>query len=252
MAAVMLIVFVSIAVLGVTTFIVQRFKQYNAEGINTSCIYLAQAGVQNALYFYRFRDLTANGYFTLGQTNIDSNNFFVLGGTDADMLMVNTSTSALGGTKNRDLLNLRMQNATGSRAITIDRMVVTWNNKSKLQGIGINGSTSWAGNLSSPANTNITDFTLNTTPTIYNINFLRFNGDMTGATISIQFIMTDDVGSSRSLTVFPASNNYNFTLQATGKTAGADIYRSISADYNALTAKIINYREVNNEIKPTP
>jgi len=63
-------------------------------------------------------------------------------------------------------------------------------------------------------------------------------------------MMTD--GSSKSLGVFMASNNYNFTLQATGKTAGADIYRTISADYNALTAKIINYREVNNEVKVTP
>lgn len=246
----MLIVFASIAVLGVTSFIVARFRQLENDQIYSRCIYLAQAGIQNALYFFRFRDLdlTANGSFSLGQTNIDANNFFVVGGTAADLLMVNTSSAALGGTGNRDLLNLRIQNATNSRTITIDRMIVSWNNSRTLRVIRINNSNLWTGTLSSPADANITNFRLNTTPTIYTINYLRFSGSMVGSTISVQFMMTD--GSIKALTVFPASNNNNFTVRSTGKVTGSNIFRTIQADYNALTARITNYNEIDAEITP--
>lgn len=254
-ATVILIAFASVAVLGVTAFVVQRFGQYNADQINTRCVYLAQAGVQNAVYSYRFRDLTANGRFSLGQTNIDSNNFFVLGATAADLLMVNTSASVLApatgqiNQRYRNLRGLDIQNATNSKTITIDRMVISWNNTRRLQGISIGGSNVWTGNASSPTDVNITNFTLNTVPRIYPINTIRFNGNMTGATITIQFIMSDG-SSGKTITVFPASSNYNFIVKATGKTTSAGIYRTIQAEYNALTGRIINYSEISNEITP--
>lgn len=161
--------------------------------------------------------------------------------------MVNTSTAALSN-KNLDLINLRIQNATNSKTITIDRMIVTWNNSRTLEVIRINNKNVWTGNLASPADTNITNFTLNTTPTIYSINYLSFSGSMTGATISIQFIMID--GTSKTLTVYPASQNYSFTVKSTGKTTSANIYRTIEADYNALTGKITRYDEINTQITP--
>ena len=241
-ASIMLIVFASIAVLGVTTFIVERFRQYNVDQLGAKCIYLAQAGVNNAAYFFRLHDAAANGYFTLGQTNLNAQNFFILGSSAADALMVNTSVSALGGTKSRDSLGLTIQNAVNSKTITIDRMVVTWNSSATLTAISINGASVWTGNASSPANADITNFTLNTTPTIYSVNYIRFSGTMTGATISVQFIMTD--GSSKTLTVYPASQNYNFTVKATGQTSNSNIYRTIQAVYNALTAKIIDCDEI--------
>jgi hypothetical protein len=217
-------------------------------------VYLAQAGMNNAVYWYRFRDLTGSGYFSLGQTNIDASNFFVLGGTAADLLMVNTSGSYLGpttgppGLRYRKLNGLTIQNATNSQTIAIDRMVVSWDNSKKLKTIRIDGSDVWTDNLSSPVNADITDFLLDTT-TPYSIDYLEFSGDMTDVTtISIQFIMTG--GSSKTLTVYPASNNYSFTAKATGKTTGSNIYRTIQADYNALTGKITNYNEINTEITP--
>jgi len=240
-ASVMLIVFASIAILSITVFIIQRLTQNVAKQRSASAIDLAHAGIQNALYFYRFRDLMGNGYFTLGQTNIDADNYFVLSDAAGELLMVNTSTAALGGASNRDLLNLSIQNATNSQTVTINRMVVSWNNARTLRRIRINGAVVWSGTLTSPANADITNFTLNTTPTIYPINELRFSGNMTGATISIQFVMTD--GSIRNLTVFPASNNNVVTVTSTGWTTGSNIFRTIKADYNALTARIINYAE---------
>lgn len=232
----MLIIFLAIAVLGVTTFIIQRSAQTEVRKKRISCLNLAHAGVQQAAYFYRFRDLTANGYFTLGQTNIDSNNYFVLAALQGDLLMVNTSAAAI---STRDLVGLTIQNATNSQTITIDRMVVTWNNARQLSVIRINGSNVWNGTTSSPANADITNFTLNTTPTIYPIDRLRFTGNMTGSTITIQFIMTD--GSSRTVAAFPASNNNIFTVNATGKTTGSNVANTITADYNALTGKLIKY-----------
>jgi hypothetical protein len=243
-ASIMLIVFASIAVLGVTTFIVERLRQYNVDQLGAKCIYLAQAGINNAVYFFRLHDATANGYFTLGQTNINPQNSFILGASAADALMVNTSVSALGGTGNRDLMGLTIQNAVNSQAITIDRMVVTWNSSRTLTIIRVNGSNKWTGNSSSPINADITNFALNTTPTIYTVNYLRFSGNMVGTTISIQFIMTD--GSSKTLTVFPASQNNNFTVKASGQTSNSNIYRTMQAVYNAITAKIIDCDEISS------
>jgi hypothetical protein len=252
----MLIVFVSIAILGVTAFIIQRLLENTSNQINTQCIYLAQAGLHDAIYWYRFHDSTANGYFTFGRTNIDANNFFVLGGAASDLLMVDTSGSYIGPTtgpswqRYRGLYGLNIQNATNSKTITIDRMIVTWNNSQRLRIIRIAGSNLWAGNRSSPVNANlIPDFPLNTIPNIYSINYLRFSGDMRGATISIQFMMTDG-STSRVLTVYPASQNNSFTVKTTGKTTGSNIYRTTQADYNALTGKITNYYEINTEITP--
>ena len=158
--------------------------------------------------------------------------------------MVNTVTAVLGGASNRDLLNLTIQNATNSQTITIDRMVVSWVGalaNPRLRRIQINGTNVWNGNLATPADADITNFTLNTTPTIYPIDFLRFSGSMVGATITIQFVMTD--GSRKTAAVFPASNNYNFTVNSTGRATGSNIQRTIRADYNAFTGRVINYTE---------
>lgn len=248
-ASIMLIVFVSIAVLGVTTFIVERLKQVEAKRKDLQCVYLAQAGIQQAVYNFRFCDITANGYFSLGKTNIDASNFFVLGGRDADFLMVNTSGSNF-TVSNKQLAGLKIQNAINSRSIIIDRIIVTrgGGGGAKLINIYINGSSVWSGNEDLPADCNISNFTLNTTPTIYDIDYFEFDKNVSNKTISIQFVMTD--GSSKTVDVYPASQNYNFTIKSTGKTAGSNIYRTIEADYNAQTAKIVNYNEINSEITP--
>ncbi|RJP28067.1 MAG: hypothetical protein C4533_06245 [Candidatus Omnitrophota bacterium] len=246
-ASVFLIVLASILILSLSFFIVQRLSQGQTEIIKTKTIYSANAGINSSAYWFRFHDLTANGYFTLGQTNTGSQDYFVLGGDAADLLMLNTINSFL-ASSNRNLEGLTMQNATNSSSITIDRMIVTWNNNRRLRVIGINGSNVWTGNSASPADCNISNFTLNTTPTIYSINYLQFNNSMTGATISIQFVMTD--GSSKTLTAYPASNNYNFTVKSTGKTTGSSFYRTVQAEYNALTSKFIDYDEIYTQITP--
>ncbi len=249
-ASVMLIVFVSIAVLSVTIFIVQRLSELDAKRIYTNSIYLAQAGVHQALYDFRFHDIGAGtGYFTLGTTPIDANNSFTLTATAADRLMVNTAAANLNN--NKDVTGLTIQNASNSLpSITITSMIVSWSNNRKLTKISINGSNVWTGNAAGPSvNAVFTNacqcFTLNTTPSIYLINFIRFSGNMSADTISVQFVMTDG-STTQNMQVFPipvpATNN--FTVRSKGSMTGSPIFRTIQADYNAITAKIFNYKEL--------
>jgi hypothetical protein len=232
-----------------TTFIIQRFSQNQAYQIKAKCIYLAQAGLAQAVYFFRLHDRTANGYFTLGQTPIDTRNFFVLGATSANLLMVNTSASTLTN-GNARVGGWTMQNATNSNTITIATMTVSWSGVSgrTLSSIYLNNTSVWSGSGTSGSTFNITDFRLNTTPTIYSNNTLRFSGSMAGATVNVTFNMTD--GSSRALTIYPASQKYSFTIKSTGKTTNSNIYRTIEADYNALTVRITRYDEINTQVTP--
>lgn len=258
-ASLMLIVFAGIAILGVTVFILQRLSENQKNLDSLQCLYLALTGIQQAVYDFRFRDLTGNGYFTFAQSNVDASRSFVIGGLagaadDADWLMVNTTSAYLGpssgGNRDRYLYGLSMQNAVNSKAVTIDRMVVSWNNSRRLRRIDIAGQRVWNGTASTPANCNITNFTLNTSPSVYNIDYLQFDGAMTGAAISIQFIMTD--GSSKTLAVFPASADYSFTVKSMGQVTSSNIYRTIKADYNAQTGKITGYNELDQALTVAP
>jgi len=244
-AAVMLMVFATIAVMGVVIFITQRLRQQPAEETFLKTIYLAQAGVHKAIYDFRKNDLTLNGYFALGQTNIDANNYFVLSATPANLLMVNTSASILTNSNAR-VGGWTMQNATNSNTITVTiaTMTVSWSGVSgrTLSSIYLNNALKWSGSGASGTTFNITDFTLNTTPTIYLNNTLRFSGSMLGATVNVTFNMTD--GSSQALTIYPASSKNNFTVTSRGQTTGSTLSRSIKATYNAANSTITSYQEI--------
>ena len=92
---VILLVFASIVILGLTTFVIQRLSVSNIRLTQTRTIYSAQAGIHKAIYDYRVRNMSGIGYITLGQSNIDSNDFYVIGGSAADLLMVNTGLSVI-------------------------------------------------------------------------------------------------------------------------------------------------------------
>jgi hypothetical protein len=242
-AAILLIVCASIAVLGVTTFVVQRQAHTQARHVLAKCVYSAQAGIHEALYWYRQRDLSGNGYFSLGQVNTSGGNYYTLAASAADVLMVNVFAAYIGGASNRYLYGVTMQNATNSKTITIDRMVVTWNNSRKLQNVLINGVSVFSGSVSSPADLNISNFTLNAGASTYPLTYIQFNNSMANAVMSIRFVMTD--GSTRNVQAYPASQMASFSVEATGRRTDAALVRTIRADYNALTSKITGYRELN-------
>ena len=250
-AAVMLIIFASIAVLGVTFFITQRFSQNEMKLSGMRVLYLAQAGIHNALYNFRFqKNLTGTGSFGLGKTDIDGQNYFTVGGTEADFVMVDASTAVIGDTKNQTILNLTIQNANNTRAVTIDRMIIRWDVPSrKMKEIKMNGSKVWVGNQVSPADIDIKNFVLNAVPTIYPVDGIKFDKDIRAVSyVDVEFVMLD--GSSRNLRVYPAANNLNFVVRVTGKTVSSNLYRSIQAQYDVFTSKITDYREIRDEILP--
>jgi hypothetical protein len=307
-AAILLIVFASTAVLGVSTFVVQHLRQTQAKETQDQSINLAHAGLHQSLYSFRNNKLSGNGYFSLGSLSIEQTNDCVIGGTAADLLMVDTSNAAFGNEKTpeecaaeaeacrqqcdadaqicsdqcagawwclfncevtrvgcrldcdaqedacnqsgTELINLKIQNATNSKSLTIEQMVVTWNRRTRrLTEIKINGQKVWSGNATSPATVNINpDVVLDTVPTLYGINYVKFDNSMVGIPVTLEFRMAD--GTSKSLSAYPASDNFNFTVKSMGKQTGENIFRTIKAEYNAVTQKVIRYDEFGSQAVP--
>jgi len=257
LTTIILVVFASLVVAGVTVFLTQRLSYNVARNRRARCMYLAQAGIHDAIYWFRTHTKTGNGYFSLGEVKVGLQESFVLGGTDADLFMVNTSVSRINPLFTSDFVDISFQNATDSRRLTIDRIVVTWSRPGtarRLRRIYINGVIRWSGNLRSPASCNIQpDFRVNSVPSTYTL-MLRFDNDMRNtAYVDTEFIMGD--GSTRHVVVYPASNNFAFTVKSTGKISGSPIYRTVQAAYNLMplvpgAAKIQDHREINAEIIP--
>lgn len=245
----MLIVFASIVVLGVSSFIVAQVSHQEANSTKEKCLHLALAGLNYALYQYR-----QSGALASGQVNIDANNYFVLnttgGGGAASSLIINATASSVGGPSNRDLLNVTLKNSSLTQSIIIDRAIVTWNLAvRRMQQIVIAGSTRWSGSVASPANVDITNFTLNPNTT-YALTRIRWNASMNGRTITLQFVMSD--GSITSVcTVLPTpaaacqTGGGVLTVRSMGKTSGSNIYRTIQASYDNSTGKVTSYNETN-------
>lgn len=265
-AAVMLVVFITMAVLGLSTFIVQWFLQLNADQINAKCLYLAQAGIQDAIYEIRSSYLnpaTTYGSFTTGLTTVNTGETYRRGGTAADFLLVNTAGAAWNAAT-FILSGINVQKATSSAipAVTIASVNVCWTRAGgpnrNIDRITIGGAT-WTGNLPSlncpGRNADIADVTLNTS---FIPVTLRWSNSITLTDVIIQFNMTD--GSTKTVDLWdgnlptPPPNNCLFTIKSTGKVSGSNIYRTIQADYNlkpttyAAASRIDNINEINTEI----
>lgn len=248
MAAVMLIVFVSIAVLGLSVFIVGWYKQIDSEEREVRCIYNASSGVNYSLYQYRNSASLTNGTF-----NIDANNNFTVstvagGGGGASGSLVVNATAAYLGDNNHSLQGVTIRNSSAS-SITIDRIIVTWSISNRtMSNIQLNGSTVWSGSAtSSPANVNIADTTIpaNTTR---NINLIQFNASMNSAVITLSFVMTDGTTTTACI-AWPAqgsacTQNSTLTIKSMGKTAGSNQYRSVQAVYSTTTGNVSDYDEI--------
>lgn len=246
-AAVMLIVFASVAVLGIVVFIAQRFRQYSVEEVFSKTIYLAQAGLNYSVYQYR-----ANSQLFSGQVNLDASNYFVVSttsGAQASSAIVVDATDAYLGANNRRLLGVTVGNSSAV-PITIDRMIVTWSISNRtMSQIRINGSTVWSGSAtSSPANVDITNTTI-PAYTTYPIDLIQFNSTMFAAIITLQFVMTDSTTTS-ACTAYPrqgsvCTQNNTLAIKSMGKITGSNIYRTIQAIYDVVTGKVSSYSEIN-------
>lgn len=260
-AAIMLIAFISTAVLGLSVFIGGWIRQIEADLINTKCLYLAQAGIHDAIYKVRstyLQPATTLGSYTTGLTTVDAGETYRRGGTAADFLMVSTA-GAIWNSGTRTLSGIRLQKATSSAlpTVTIDSVNICWT-RSSSSNRNVNrvtiGTTNYTVNVAQSACpgglANFTDRTLSNTSFV--AFALRWSNSITLTDVVVQFNMTD--GSSKTVDLWTLNNSCQFTINSTGKVAGSNTYRTIQATYDlmpttyATTSRIVDIDEINTEI----
>ena len=146
---IVLISAVILALAGVTFYLTEHLRSTSLRQNQTKAIYLAQAGVMQAIYDFRFDDPGIGGTdncFRLGEYNaatgaigsFPNDDVFILSGKAADFLMANMipgilDTGALGGVGTRDRLRgWSVQNVLCSLpaglTVRIDWITVSWAN----------------------------------------------------------------------------------------------------------------------------
>lgn len=251
-AAIMLIIFVSTAVLGVSAFIAGWLRQVSAEGIEARCIYNALAGVNYAIY--RYRD---TGFLTNGTTfGIDGNNSFSFSsqpGTAVN-LRINATASSLGGSGNREIRGVTLTNTSAS-PIVLSQMVIYINSGTRtLDQVNIANAPVWTtdkeiGTTQPDPPLDMVDFTIapNTTRVI---NFIRWTNNFSGRIAYLRFIM-NDFSTSSICTVYPAQPapcdttvaTAGLTIKSTGRVTGSSQLRPVQAAYSIALGSVRNYDE---------
>ena len=264
-AAIMLIVFVSIVVLGLSTFIVQWYKQIDVRTRESRCIYNAYAGVNYAIWNYRSNpSVLINSPTPIA---IDANNNFTVstvpvggGGGGAASAVIINATASTRTNSNRRVSNWTIQNNSAA-TVTIDQVSVTWLKTPKtVTSFVIDSSTKWTGSISTPPAVFLVNIPIpaNTTyPTGSNLNQLIFDSSVAGdAGITLTFHMTDGTTTS-ALQIYPAytgplpgggqgggGGSVQLTIKSMGKTAGSNQYRSVQATYNTTTGNVSSCNEI--------
>lgn len=249
-AAIMMMTFLATAISMTSIFVIAQIDQTMARQLSAQAMELAQAGVYKVIYDYRTREAQGTeGYYSTGQQNVDADDYFVIGAQAGDALMVNISGSTAVGNA---ISNVWVKNASTAFA-RIDWLQLTWNDPTKiLNCVRYNGSQIWPtgaqcnGSAGSQAWINILDQPVTGGDNPREFQFF-WDGNISAATVSVLFWMSDET--SNAVQVFPGANDYHFTIRSMGKPAGAGaVYRSVKAQYNALTGTIQKYEEINETL----
>jgi len=128
-------------------------------------------------------------------------------GPEADNLVIDASGAVIGGKGNKELKEITIENIHSSCDITIDKITTWWDNSNLIEEIEINNTKVWRhnhegtpdGRQPSGTELDVVDYIL-TAGSTDNIDKFKFNGDMSGATFSITFTMSD--GTTKSVTNF--------------------------------------------------
>lgn len=185
-----------------------KFNGSSASGVTSDFgnndIYLVDGGGDITFDYLQFSTaVTPSATYTLLWTMSDSTTKSTTVTVDAqsNSLSVSTSSATIAGSGDVDLMGVTLSN-TGSTTITIIRMVVSWTPVAparRTQTVRIDGADVWTGSAVTGATLNITDVSLTASQT-KNMDYMRYNGDMSGRTFTIQFQMID--GSSLTTSSF--------------------------------------------------
>lgn len=240
-SAIILIVFVSIAVLGLSFFILEKSRKLSTQEAQLKSFYLSEAGIQEALYWFR-----KSGSFSLGQREIVSGESFTLSGDESGLLMADPRNTRIRTRKRYyEVRDLYVNSATDSIDLTITRMFAAWSDSgSRLLQINIGGRRVWRGNAASPANCDIQDTSIGTQRK--NVVLYFSYGDPSQQTVGVRFVMQD--ATYKQLQVYPAPSEpeYNFTVQSTGQVVwpSFSLTAKIETEYNAATEQIVRYERL--------
>lgn len=116
----------------------------------------------------------------------------------AGIFSANISGAAIDGADNTRVIGITMQNV-GSIPIVVDKITTVWSGAppgTKLETIRIGGITVWSGSDGSGKTQDITDVTLAVGASPTAINFFDFSNNMTGATLTLTFTMSDGTAST--------------------------------------------------------
>ena len=238
-AAIMLIMFVTTAVLGLSVFIVGWYEQIITEEREARCVYNAMAGVNYALYQYRLSSALTNG--TLAFPPLDTKNNFALttvlgsmgySGAAANLKIIYSATSLSGN----DIIGATLTNTSTTTSIILSQMVLYIGSGTKtLSQVRINGSNVWTTSTSistTPVTINITDVTIpaNTTRALDRIRWSAAFG--TTSVAYVRFIMSDG-SSSPVCTVYPT--RASLTIDSIGNSVEMvpNQHRALRAVYEA-------------------
>lgn len=111
----------------------------------------------------------------------------------ADCLTVDTSGAYFGG-GGKLLQGITLGNIDTISPVTLDKMTISWTggtSGSTMKKITIDGSTVWTGSVGSGIEVDITDVDLAVESVNIPLDSIEFSKDMSGATFSIIFIMSD-------------------------------------------------------------
>jgi hypothetical protein len=176
-----------------------KFNGSSASGVTSSFgdndIYLVDGGGAITFDYLQFSTaVTPSATYTLFWTMSDSTTLStsVTVAAQSNSLSVSTSSATIDGGGDIDLMGITLSNV-GSSTITIIQMVVSWTPTAparRTQIVRIDGTNVWTGNAVTGATLNITDVNLSASQT-KNMDYMRYNGDMSGRTFTIQFQMID-------------------------------------------------------------
>lgn len=168
-------------------------------------IYLRnEDGVQNVPYLLMSVDITPGTEFTLSFAMSDGTTKTVtfVPAFEAANLVVDVSGAKIGGVEDRDLKGITLRN-TGANILILSHVKTSWVPVSAvrvIEQITIGGTTVWSGSQPTGTKIDISDIAIGPFET-KQVDFLRFDGDMSERTFVTQFILTDgSVASSQSFT----------------------------------------------------
>ena len=234
-----------LALAGVTFFLTEHLRTTSLRQNQTKAIYLAQAGVMQAIFDFRF-NAGGNGFTPgmydaipgdAGAPGLADDNVFIIEGVPADFLLANMIPSVLGqanyrGVQNRDRLRLwRLRNVRADASIRLDFLTVSWPDPQPgVEGVvrvELGGSKVWptSGQLSfanSGTELDISNFVIGAgTEQLGNIIYFATGGASSQmpskAFIELRFRMSDNTIRVARYTPAVTTRSGSFTIKAVGE-----------------------------------